>query len=92
MKVKIKKQMKALEEYGKQLVASNANGRYDYDFNDFVEEREDEILKLNEEINYSNLTYQYLNKNSSKSFNGCYKVISFLKKKSDRKITLRKAK
>ena len=37
-------------------------------FNKIVEKRQDEILKLSENINYSNLTYHYLNENSSKVY------------------------
>ena len=82
---------------------TNAITKCDYDdenrellnktiFNNIAVERQDEILKLSKNINYSNLTHNYLTEESSKSFNHYRYAISLLTKVRNGKITPRKAK
>ena len=85
------KQVKAIEEHGKQLLKSNAFIKeYDYDtkkdsrsllklkeiFNKLIDEKRDIILKLNKKINFDDLMYNFKDKCMSK-FNDFDNAITF---------------
>ena len=77
------KQIKALEEHGKQLIKSGSEKhslellRQKNFFDELVNERKLEINKSSEEIDFNNLTYYYTGKNSPKFF-VCFKVLCMM--------------
>ena len=76
MKIKEKKQIKALEKHGKQLVKynnekeSSAHSKQKEIYEEIVTKRLKEIQDLSKQIGFNNLTYRYNGNNDSKTFIG----------------------
>ena len=70
--------MKALEEYGEQLVQFNdekeslAHSKQKEIFKEFASEKMEEIQDLRKQIDFNNLTYQYNSKNVPKKYSFKY--------------------
>ena len=76
MKIKEKKQIKALEEHGKQLVKSSDEKKFSTHLKqkEFFEEldnkRTDEIQNLSKQNDFNNLTYYFKDKSTPKNIIG----------------------
>ena len=70
--------MKALEEYGEQLVQFNdekeslAHSKQKEIFKELASEKMEEIQDLRKQIDFNNLTYQYNSKNVPKKYSFKY--------------------
>ena len=70
--------MKALEEYGEQLVQFNdekeslAHSKQKEIFKELASEKMEEIQDLRKQIDFNNLTYQYNSKNVRKKYSFKY--------------------